>query len=562
MQLEGHPHKDKVLPIITQAKLMQPLESARQQPDPAQPIQLLVVEDDEMLSAVYQRTLSRLGPVHICHNLQQALQAVQQQPPDVILLDLGLPDSQGLQGLAQLRKRAPGTALVITTGADDEELAIQALRSGAQDYLLKGKLDTLTLVRSVRYALERKQAENKLQKNEALFAAITNNMIDLLSIIDAQGARLYTSPSYQHLLGYSKEEMVQMPFTDLLHPDDEAKIGNALLQLFAEGSSQGLEYRLRHKNGTYLFLESNAVRIQDTQSEQPQAILVARDVTARKIAEAERERMEVQLRQAQKLESIGQLAAGIAHEINTPTQYIGDNAVFLLDAFKTLGRILDAQQTLLERDGGSSAEVSTIRQLRKDADMDFLLEEIPKAITQTLEGVKRVTRIVGAMKEFSHPGSDTKTRVDLNRAIESTVTVCRNEWKYVADLELDLAPDLPFVPCLPGEFNQAILNLVINAAHAIEAEGGKTKGLIRIRTRLAADLVEIQIQDTGCGIPEAIRTRVFDPFFTTKPVGKGSGQGLSIVHSVVVDKHKGSILVESEVGKGTTFVLRLPLKEA
>jgi signal transduction histidine kinase len=329
----------------------------------------------------------------------------------------------------------------------------------------------------------------------------------------------------------------------------------------------GIEYRLRHKNGTYVFLESNAVKISGVQGDLPQAILVARDVTARKDAEAERERMEIQLRHAQKLESIGQLAAGIAHEINTPAQYIGDNAVFLLDAFQSLGQVVGAQQVFLERheqSGCAPGDVAAARQLLKDSDLDFLLMEIPKAITQSLEGVKRVTRIVGAMKEFSHPGSDTKTQTDLNRAIESTTTVCRNEWKYIADMELDLTPELPLVPCLPGEFNQAILNLVINAAHAIEAAqagGDKAKGLIRIRTRLAGDWVEVQVHDTGCGIPEPIRAKVFDPFFTTKPVGKGSGQGLAIVHAVIIDKHKGSISVESEVGKGTTFILRLPLKE-
>jgi two-component system, NtrC family, sensor kinase len=532
------------------------------------PFQILVVEDDDQLSGLYRQILSRLGPVRICWTLGQALKAVHERMPDVILLDLGLPDSEDLDGLAQIRKRAPGAAVVITTGASDEELAIQALRNGAQDYLLKGRLDPSSLTRSVRYALERKQAENKLQRSEELFTAITDNMIDLLSIIDIHGARLYTSPSYERLLGYSEEEMSRIGFLELIHPEDRATIQEALEQLYAEGSSRSVEYRLRHKNGAYVFLESNAVRILGTQSEESQAILVARDITARKQAEAERERMEIQLRHAQKLESIGQLAAGIAHEINTPTQYIGDNAIFLREAFKTLGRLVELLQSLLdqhEKGGCTPEDVVAARRIFKDADLDFLLAEIPKAITQTLEGVKRVTRIVGAMKEFSHPGSDTKTRVDLNRAIESTVTVCRNEWKYVADLELDLAPELPFVPCLPGEFNQAILNLVINAVHAIEAsqaEGGKAKGLIRIRTRLIGEWVEIQVQDTGCGIPEPIRAKVFDPFFTTKPVGKGTGQGLAIVHSVIVEKHRGSITIESEVGTGTAFILRLPLKEA
>jgi len=532
---------------------------------PPPPIQILVVEDDTSLSGVFQRILARLGTVKGCASLQEALASLQEQAPEVVILDLGLPDSQGLQGLAQLHERAPGAAVIITTGVSDEALALQALRSGAQDYLLKGRLEASTLTRSVRYALERKQTENKLRRSEELFSAITSNLIDLLSIIDAQGQRLYTSPSFQRLLGYSAEEMARRTFTDLLHPGDEAGFRDALGRLFAQGAFQGLEYRLRHQDGTYLCLEANAVRIRNTPGDQAQAILVARDITARKDAEAERDYMEIQLRQAQKLESIGQLAAGIAHEINTPTQYIGDNTVFLREAFQTLGRVLEAQRGCLERHEqgeGLPGDLARVRRISQEADLDFLQAEIPKAITQTLEGVQRVTRIVGAMKEFSHPGSDAKTQTDLNRAIESTVTVCRNEWKYVADLELDLAPELPLVLCYPGEFNQAILNLVINAAQAIEAKGEPTKGRIGIRTRQVGHQVEIQVQDTGCGIPQPIRARVFDPFFTTKPIGKGTGQGLSIVQLVIVGKHQGSVSVESEVGQGTTFTLRLPLQEA
>ena len=548
---------------------MRPLDpSSHPQGATPPPIHILVVEDDPTLSEIYQRILARVGRVRGCASLAQALGAIQDTSPEMVILDLGLPDSQGLDGLARIRKLAPAAAVVITTGARDESLAIEALRNGAQDYLLKGSLEASALVRSVRYALERKVTENKLRRSEELFSVISNSVVDLLSIIDARGRRLYTSPSYQTVLGYSAEEMTDLDLGDLVHPEDRAKIQAALTRLFSGGASAGLEYRVRHRDGTYLTFESNAACIRDAQGSEPQAVFVARDVTARKQAEAERERMEVQLRHAQKLESIGQLAAGIAHEINTPTQYIGDNTIFLRDAFRTLGELVTVQQALMDRhgtEGCTAEEVASVRRRFEEADIGYLMEEIPKAIAQTMEGVKRVTRIVGAMKEFSHPGSDTKTPTDLNRAVESTVTVCRNEWKYVADLELDLAPELPFVLCHPSDLNQAVLNLIINAVHAIEeAQTGaeKAKGRIRIGTRQDGDWVEIRISDTGCGIPENIQSRVFDPFFTTKTVGKGTGQGLAIVHSVIVERHKGSVSLESEMGKGTTFILRLPLKEA
>jgi two-component system NtrC family sensor kinase len=294
---------------------------------------------------------------------------------------------------------------------------------------------------------------------------------------------------------------------------------------------------------------------------------VARDVTERKRAELDRNAMEVELRHAQKLEAIGQLAAGIAHEINTPTQYIGDNIVFLKDAFGDVIDLVKEQSEMLKQAMTDKLPLDQVAAAleRMDAlDFDFLKDEIPRAIQQSQEGVARVTKIVGAMKEFSHPGGDVKEHLDINRAIESTTTVSRNEWKYVAELELEMDPDLPLVPCFPGEFNQVILNLVVNAAHAIEEKiGGKSssqKGLIRIQTSHAGKVATVRISDSGTGIPEHIRARIFEPFFTTKPVGKGTGQGLSIVHHVIVDKHGGSIELESKMGEGTTFILNFPLE--
>jgi len=216
----------------------------------------------------------------------------------------------------------------------------------------------------------------------------------------------------------------------------------------------------------------------------------------------------------------------------------------------------------LSRDTIQSAEAEAAERAVKSVDIVYLLEEIPKAVDQTLEGVARVAAIVGAMKEFSHPDTKEKIPLDLNHAINSTITVARNEWKYVADLETKFDPSLPLVSCLPGEFNQVILNLIVNAGHAIAdvvKEGGPEKGKITVQTRNCTEWAEIRIQDTGTGIPNKVQSRVFDPFFTTKEIGKGSGQGLAIARSVIVDKHGGSIHFETEEGKGTTFIIRLPL---
>jgi signal transduction histidine kinase len=203
-----------------------------------------------------------------------------------------------------------------------------------------------------------------------------------------------------------------------------------------------------------------------------------------------------------------------------------------------------------------------LEEITRKVDLAYLTEEVPRAINQTLEGVDRVTKIVRAMKEFSHPGVKEKTLADLNKAIENTVTVSRNEWKYVADMITELDSSLPAVPCLVGEFNQVVLNIIINAAHAIQEVVGRDsgrKGTIRVSTHHDPDWVEVRIGDTGGGIPEDIRSRIFDPFFTTKGVGKGTGQGLAIAHSVIMDKHGGTLHFETEMGKGTTFFIRLPL---
>jgi len=167
------------------------------------------------------------------------------------------------------------------------------------------------------------------------------------------------------------------------------------------------------------------------------------------------------------------------------------------------------------------------------------------------------------MKDFSHPGRETKTLVHLGKAIENTVTVARNEWKYVATIETDFEPNLPAVPCYESEFNQVVLNIVVNAAHALENAGHEEsgQGVIRISARSDRDFVEVRIADNGCGISEDVLGRIFDPFFTTKEIGKGTGQGLSIARSVIVEKHGGTIGVESKQGVGTTFILRLPLED-
>ncbi len=277
-----------------------------------------------------------------------------------------------------------------------------------------------------------------------------------------------------------------------------------------------------------------------------------------------RDRLESDLRDAQKLEAVGQLAGGIAHEINTPSQYIGNNLTFLAEAHATLFALVRGCLALIDdlKDREEFAErLREIDNLRRGADLDFLTEEIPSATEQSIFGIKQISRIVLAMKEFSHPGAQGKAPTDLNRAIENTITISRNEWKHVAQVETDFASALPAVICLPGEVTQVLLNLLVNAAHAVRDAGhDASNGRIRIATAIEGDAAVIRVEDNGTGIAESIRGKIFNPFFTTKEVGKGTGQGLTIARDIVVNKHGGSIRFETRTGKGTTFIVHLPIR--
>jgi signal transduction histidine kinase len=278
---------------------------------------------------------------------------------------------------------------------------------------------------------------------------------------------------------------------------------------------------------------------------------------------SEQRRIETDLAHARKLEAVGQLAAGIAHEINTPTQYVGDGVHFLKEAFDSYRRLVSQYRRaveVLEMAGGLEALTSEIRETEEDIDLAYLDANVPGSFASCQDGISRISTIVRAMKEFAHPDQREKTPADLNQALRTTLAIARNEYKYVADVATEFG-DLPPVLCHVGDLNQVFLNLIVNAAHAIGdvvGQGGK-RGTIRITTCREDDLARIDIADTGSGIPEAIRPRIFDPFFTTKEVGKGSGQGLAIARSIVGTKHHGSLTFESEVGKGTTFTIRLPI---
>lgn len=325
----------------------------------------------------------------------------------------------------------------------------------------------------------------------------------------------------------------------------------SVCRVAASGRSESLE--LRCLDATRTEYEAHVASSSDGE-----AVCVLRDVTARR-------QFEAQVQQSQRLESIGQLAAGIAHEINTPIQFVSDSLHFLRESVQAMRTVLAEYRKVVDV-AGDPAElgefIEHVRQTEEEQDLAFIEENVGPSAERAADGLERVTTIVRSMKEFAHPGQDSKSPVDLNRAITTTVTIARSEYKYVADVEMELG-EIPTVPCFAGEINQAVLNIVVNAAHAIGdvVKDSGERGRITIKTFRDDKHVAISISDTGRGIPEAIQHRIFDPFFTTKEVGKGTGQGLSLARATIVQKHQGTLTFETSKDKGTTFLIRLPIGE-
>jgi PAS domain S-box-containing protein len=383
-------------------------------------------------------------------------------------------------------------------------------------------------------------------------------------ITDRKGRIVFANLSLAERHGRVREELIgesveQIMRTDNHSPSQREKLREAMranqpIRVIVQGV---------HSSGRPLWLSLNISPILGSDGRAGHFVGIATDITQSvedsrikkelqdrvESQEQERDRLALELRMAQKLEAVGRLAAGVAHEINTPMQFISDNVTFLSESVDDLAGVISAYRADRERGDEVAAEVEA----------DYLLTELPKAMQRAREGLKRVTNIVRAMKEFSHPTSDTHVSADVNKAIETTLEVARSEYKHRAVIELNLAP-LPLVPCNIGELNQVLLNLLVNAAHAIEAAGKDvTNGRIRIATSHVGAELHISLEDNGCGIEPHNLDKIFDPFFTTKEVGKGTGQGLAISRSIVVDRHGGAFDVHSVVGTGTRFTIRLPV---
>ncbi|MEZ4639224.1 MAG: PAS domain S-box protein [Caldilineaceae bacterium] len=454
----------------------------------------------------------------------------------------------------------PNMTQTITVGADavgrieiftDESEASSPFRGDKQILLA-------TIARLLGDYLERERAGDALSESRRRYEQLIQNAPLGIVVFDRNGHVTITNSTAQSLLqlsGNTALSSIHDPFFV------QTQLSSVISECIEKRQHNVVEvsYNRGHDDFGRLRVHLTPICQEDGVLASVQAMF--EDVTQHR--ESER-----QQNHRQKLEAVGELAAGIAHEINTPIQFIGDNIHFLQDAFQDLMRLLDFYHRSVYELAPSAdhPSVHALEQLITDLDLQYLVEEIPNAIIHSLDGVARVADIVSAMRTFAHPATDVKVPVDINQALTNTLTVTRNEYKYIANAEVDFDASLPLVPCDPGEINQVFLNIIVNAAYAIAEKGPlsaeQDRGLITLRTRRQGNEAMIAIEDTGVGIAQEDINRVFDPFFTTKPVGKGTGQGLSIVHSIVVQKHQGRIELESVKGKGTTFMIYLPLEDA
>ncbi len=395
--------------------------------------------------------------------------------------------------------------------------------------------------------------------------SILNTIPNGVIVTTPDGTIHWANPAICNTTGYAYNELIDSNVNIFKSGVHDQRFYQDIWSKVMSGEIWHGEVINRKKDGSLYTEEMIITPLKGEGEEIDFFISVKMDIT-------EKKQLHDMLTQAQRLESIGQLAAGIAHEINTPTQYVGDNTSFLKESFGDLKNIIENYQEIISKirekkeDDALHEIIKKLNQKEDDLDLDSLLYEIPHALVQMQEGIERIQSIVKSMKEFSHPGSDSAEPVNLSDVIKSTVSIARNEWKYYSEMEIDIDNDdqLKTVPCFAGEIKQALLNIIVNAAQAIESKiermDDEQKGLIRITAKQEHGYAVIKISDTGIGIAADQISKIFDPFFTTKKVGKGTGQGLNIAYNSIMKKHNGFIKCESEEGKGATFTIKLPLK--
>lgn len=495
---------------------------------------------------------------------------------DLAIFDLRRPTGRkSFETIERLWERDPHLQIIVCASLEDYAWDDITERLGEPDRLLilKKPFDNRELIQAVRNLREKRQLLSQAQCNvdtlQHLVASRSRELealhLESESLLSAISAGLVAYDAFgfvtrwngvaEKLFRLTAQETVSQLMMELKLPWEAPDVFSEFFQTNQYLNGKRIELKLVDANGEPTTVEVSLHPV-SMNGLPVGGLMLVDDVTARR-------HLEHQLNQAQKLEAVGQLAAGIAHEINTPMQYVGDNVQFLHSTLDKVLPTFDLIHQIVSAEVDQAALVSKIRESAARINWRRELEQLPSAINDVEQGIENVVRIVQAMKELSHPGTETPTALDIHRILESAVVVARSEWKRVATVEMAFAPNPPCLLGFANQLQQVILNLLVNATHAVEAryKGDCTlPGRIRIATQCSKDRFLISIEDNGCGIPEKIRDRVFEPFFTTKGVGKGTGQGLAIAHQMIAKNHQGRLWFESVLGTGTTFFIELPAR--
>jgi PAS domain S-box-containing protein len=532
--------------------------------NPPKRIRVLIAEDrpdDAELVIIHLRQEGYVPEFEIVTSAEAFKTALERQSWDLILSDYSIGVFGAPMAQRVLKDMGLDVPFIIVSGTIGEDAAVAALRAGANDFISKGRLARLApaIERELREAAnrrERRDQERAARTANDYHAMLLDSLYDAVIAVDPGLVVTAWNRAAEYVYGWQRGEAIGRHLGELVSTLDDPRLKEMALQTSQAGQLR-LELMQRTRSGAELDVESTSVALRSPEGVEIGYVFVNRDISARRRAEAENRHAQDQLMQSQKMEAVGRLASGVAHEINTPVQFIGDNVRFLKDATSSLLDLLKECAALVPPERREE-----LAQCEDRADLSYLQAHIPKAIDGTLNGVGRVSTIVRSMKEFAHPDKKEMAETDLNRSIQATLDIARNEYKYVAELETELA-DLPPVTCHAGDINQVVLNLVVNAAHAISdvVEGTHTLGKIKVATRRDGEYVVISISDTGTGIPDDVKSKIFEPFFTTKALGRGTGQGLALARTVI-GKHQGTIHFDTKLGQGTTFFLRLPISPA
>ncbi|NLD35748.1 MAG: response regulator [Desulfatiglans sp.] len=563
---------------------------------------ILILDDEESIRRILQRILENNNyNCFMAHDTRAAREHLSQQEIDLILCDINMPGESGIEFLESMKDQLKDIAVIMVTAMDSHHRIEQSIELGIYGYIFKPfrqnqimvcvhnalrrselernervynqrlkeevkrqtSLLEITIERLKASEMELKISENNIKSQLNFLNTLINAIPNPLYYKDMKGNYIGCNSSFAKYIGLEQAEIIGKSVHNIA-PKDLADITYKIDQdLFKNPGHRAYETTLKFADGLKHNVILNKATYADIDGRLAGLLGVIIDVTEQKKTEIRLKESQAQIIQQEKMASIGQLAAGVAHEINNPTGYVSSNLTTLENYQNDIFEIIKECMVLISYFDSEAIKaqllthvikkLEIIEALRKRIDLDFLLDDIPNLIRESREGLERIKKIVIDLKNFAHPGTDELKYTNINENIDSTLNIVWNEIKYKAVVEKEYG-EFPDVLCYPQQLNQVFMNILVNAAHAI-----KSDGVIKIKTCSRDNNITIEISDNGEGIPEKNITRIYDPFFTTKEVGKGTGLGLNVAYNIV-KKHNGNIDVKSQVGKGTTFYISIPLE--